>query len=312
MKKFYITLALIILFVVMEIIKYFVNFVAFYFLFAFQMAIAIACIVLLCLKPKHKIILSTSFVFSLIFLITPILIGLARIEPLPVTFNYVIHAGGGMDGTPYLNSQEGFLQNVQNGQKYIEVDFLYTSDDKIVASHLFEHNDGFNLKNRPTYDEFTSYKLEGKYTGMTFEWLLDQLEIFDDINIIFDTKESDSLSLLQDMVQIASARNFDIYSRFIVQVYSLENYHDMKEHFDFDRYWYTNYKTEYSPMEIKKNFADYDDIDTIVLWTSDWWVVNQTGIDLGKDIAVHTVHSQSAVNFLATHGVDYIYVDQLK
>lgn len=86
----------------------------------------------------------------------------------------------------------------------------------------------------------------------------------------------------------------------------------MKEHFDFNRYWYTNYKTEYSPMEIKKNFADYEDIDTIVLWTSDWWVVNQTGIDLGKDIAVHTVHTQSAVNFLATHGVDYIYVDQLK
>ncbi len=270
MKKFYIILSLLIIFVALEIIKYFVNFVAFYTLFAFQMAIVITCIVLLCLKPKHKVILSTGFILSLIFLFSPVIVGLARIESLPITFNYVIHAGGGMDGTPYLNSQEGFLQNVQNGQKYIEVDFLYTSDDKIVASHLFEHNDGYSIKNRPTYDEFNSYKLEGKYTGMTFEWLLEQLEIFKDVKIVFDTKESDSLAILKDMLQIANDKDFDIYSRFIIQVYSLENYHDMKSNFDFKRYWYTNYKTEYSPIEIKKKFADYDDIDTIVLWTSDW------------------------------------------
>ena len=312
MKKFYVVLLMVILLVVMEIIKYFVSFPVFYTLFALQMALTVGCVVLICLKPNRRIILATSFALSMIFIFTPIIVGLARIEGLPVSFEYVIHAGGGMDDTPYLNCQEGFLQNVQSGQKYIEVDFLYTKDKKVVASHLFDHNDGFDLKNRPTLEEFNSSKLLGKYTGMTFEWLLGQLKVYQDVMIIFDTKENNSFDILQDMVQIAEENGFDIYSRFIVQVYSLENYHDMKENFDFDRYWYTNYKKEYSPLEIKKNFANCEDIDTIVLWTSDWWVVNQIGIDLGKDIAVHTVHSKSAVNFLATHGVDYIYVDQLK
>lgn len=311
MKKFYIILSLIIILVSLEIIKYFVNYVTFYILFSLQVVAIVVCIVLLCKNPKHKSILSTSFILSLIFLITPIIVSVAKTVASPNSFNYVIHAGGGIDGTAYLNSQEVFLQNAQNGQEYIEVDFLYTSDNEIVASHLFEHNTGYSINNRPTLDEFNSFKLDGQYTGMTYEWLLEQLELFPNVTIIFDTKESDSIAILQEMVQIANDNDFDIYHRFIIQVYSLENYLEVKSYFNFERYWYTNYKTQYSPMQIKNIFADYDDVDTIVLWTFDWWVVNQIGIDLGKNIAVHTVHTNLAVNFLATHGVDYIYVDEL-
>ena len=76
------------------------------------MALTIGCIVLICLKPNRRIILATSFALLMIFIFTPIIASLARIEKLPVSFEYVIHAGGGMDDTPYMNCQEGFLQNV--------------------------------------------------------------------------------------------------------------------------------------------------------------------------------------------------------
>ena len=130
--------------------------------------------------------------------------------------------------------------------------------------------------------------------------------------VVFDTKENSPSDILQEMVDIAKERHFDFESRFIIQVYSKEDYQLMKDNFDFQRYWYTNYKSKYSPMEIKKYFGNCDDIDTIVLFVTDWWVVNQTGIDLGKDIAVHTANKTSQVKFLATHGVDYIFTDAIK
>lgn len=226
------------------------------------------------------------------------------------SFNYVIHAGGGLDGFQYLNCQEGFLKYVEEGQIYIEIDFAYTIDNQIVCSHTFsEHMPEFSMENRPTYEEFKNYMLEGKYHGMTYTWLLEQLKIYQNVKIIFDTKETDTFDLISQMVDIAKEQNFDIYSRFIIQVYSTENYEEIKEVFDFERYWFTNYKANYSFSFIKSYFEGKEDVETIVIFQSKWYDLDKSGVNLNKKIAVHTVNDPAEINFFAKNGVDFIFAD---
>ena len=79
----------------------------------------------------------------------------------------------------------------------------------------------------------------------------------------------------------------------------------------FEHFWYTNYKSIYSYQQINKYFGDKEDVETIVLHTDDWWVMYQTNYKFNKNIAVHTVHSINTVNFLASKGVNFIYIDEM-
>ena len=228
------------------------------------------------------------------------------------TFNYVVHAAGGLDGFEYLNCQEAFLKYFENGQTYIEIDFAFTRDNQVVCTHTFsEHMSEFSLENRPTLEEFENYLLEGKYHGMTYAWLLEQLKTNQDVCIIFDTKEEDSMDLLSQMVKIANEQNFDINSRFIIQVYSTENYEELQENFSFKKYWFSNYKSNYSFSFIKSYFENKQDVETIVIFQTKWQDLHESGIDLGKKIAVHTVNNPSEIKFFANNGVDYIFVDYI-
>ena len=219
---------------------------------------------------------------------------------------------GGISNIQYLNSKEGFLQYANDGCTIMEIDFLYTSDGEIVGSHLFEHLDGFSFNNRPTLEEFENTKLEGKFLGITFDWLIEQLENFPEIRIIFDSKENDTLSLLEDMVEKANEKDFDLLSRMIIQVYSIENYNEIKNNpaLNFTNFWFTNYKSNYTNFQIQKYFGDKEDVETIVLSCLDWWFYHQTAFHFDKKIAVHTVNGSSAVNFLADRGANYIFVDR--
>ncbi len=219
--------------------------------------------------------------------------------------------GGGNNGYNYLNSKEIFTDYANKGIEYIELDFLYTSDNYIVASHNFEHYDEFNFDNRPSLEEFEENLIFGRYSGITYDWLIEELRLYPDIKIVFDTKEKYPFKLLTDMVDIAKEKNFDIFSRFIVQVYSIENYYDVTNNFDFDRIWFTNYKVLYSPLEIINYFGDKEDVDVIVLHYFLWWQLSLTNFDLKKDIAVHTVNDPKFIKYLSYNNVDYIYVDYI-
>lgn len=297
--------------IILEIAKYFVNYVLFYIFLALQIVSFVTIIILLCkgTKAKHKGILSVLFACSLIYIVTPTIIGF--VATTNQDYDYVVHAGGGIDDKIYLNSEEGFLTYAEQGCALMEIDFLYTSDGEIVASHYFEYFDGYDLKNRPTIEVFKNTKLDGKYTGMTFEWLVQQLKNYENIRIIFDSKENDTFKLLEDMVTIANENGLDLSSRMIIQVYSIENYNEIKNNpnFNFETFWFTNYKANYSNIQIEDYFNDKKDVETIVMSCQCWWVYHQTGYEFDKKIAVHTVNGDFAINFLADRGVDLIYVD---
>lgn len=124
----------------------------------------------------------------------------------PVQSSYVVHSGGGDDENIYLNCLEQVEQNIKNGQKMIELDFLFTRDNHIIASHRLEYYEGFSFNNRPSLSQAMNTKIAGKYSTLTFETLADIMTKNNDVKIIFDTKEEDSVKMLRLMLSIARER----------------------------------------------------------------------------------------------------------
>lgn len=217
--------------------------------------------------------------------------------------------GGGIDGLTYLNCQEALNYYIEQGYTYIEIDFEYTSDGYVVCSRNFSNLEGFDNNNRPTLSEFESSLLSGKYKTMTFEWLIDRISETSNIIIIFDTKEDNPTDLLCDMVEICELKNFDIFSRFIIQVYSIENYNEIKSKDLNFTFWFTNYKACYSPYEIYKYFYDKEDVETIVIKYTLWFQYSTCPLLKNKNLAIHTVNGEDTINYYSSRGVNYIFVD---
>ena len=47
----------------------------------------------------------------------------------------IYHAGGGIDGLTYSNSREALEHTLNQGNRFVEVDFLFTSDGQLVCAH---------------------------------------------------------------------------------------------------------------------------------------------------------------------------------
>ena len=170
MKKFLVLLFFILFMAICEVGKYFFNYQFFYVALTFQVLGMILAVWIFASKKTYNKILS---VFSFILCLTLSLqnfVILTEHKNGSGNYEYIVHGAGGLDGNSYLNSQEGFIYYVQNGYKYIELDFLYTSDGQIVCSHFFEHSDELNFYSRPTFEQFSSTLLEGKYHGITSKY----------------------------------------------------------------------------------------------------------------------------------------------
>ena len=264
-------------------------------------------------KVRFKILnIATSILFITfsIFAIVPNSILLFKTDNTK-TYQTVVHASGSKDGNTYLNSKESFLDNAASDNadvRYIELDFLFTQDNKIVCSHAYENIQGYSLENRPTYEEFENYKILGKYFGITFNWLIETLSRLPNIKIVFDSKEQNILPLISAMIDFCNNNDFDIFNRFIIQIYSVEDYEKITP-LGFSELWFTNYRAKYSGKKINSYFANKADLSTIVLPYNTWIKFKSENWSTNKKIGVHTVNANKDIKFLAKRGVDFIYSD---
>ena len=310
MKKFFITLLIFLLIILCEVGKYYINYKFFYFALVFELFSLFICIwSFLDTKKILKFFSTLIAIFSFVFLLQNLIV-LTENKNTTNNFEYVIHAGGGLDGKAYLNSKEGFTYYVQNDYKYIELDFLYTSDNEIVCSHYFEGLKNFDKNNKPSLFQFENSLIYNKYTGITANWLIEQLKIYDDITIIFDTKEKDSILILEELSNMLAKNDID-FNSFIIQIYSEQNYNEIKANTNikFARFWYTNYKSNYKSIDVLKIFEDKADVEAYVLHFLNWWTFTELDFNTTKSIAVHTIHDKDFCNFITKRNVDFVYID---
>lgn len=139
--------------------------------------------------------------------------------------NYIAHACGGINGYTYSNCKEAFLQSIERGYSFIEVDIDTTSDGILVASHDWE---SFNLNaNQPelkdkmlSLSEFRGSVIYGRYTPITIEEIVDILLEHPSVAIVTD-KISD--------INIIDKYFSEIKDRVYVESFSIEDYIQLKE-----------------------------------------------------------------------------------
>ncbi len=140
----------------------------------------------------------------------------------------IAHAGGGYNGLSYTNSIEALNSSYQTGFRYIEIDFSWTSDEKIVCLHdwgkTFKKLFGYKVKSALSYLQFTEISQQHPdFKVCDLQLLTDWLKDKPDVKIITDIKYQNLKGL-----KIIADQYPDLIPQFIPQIYQPEEYHTVK------------------------------------------------------------------------------------
>lgn len=136
----------------------------------------------------------------------------------------IAHAGGAIDSCIYTNSREALELAAKNGYRFIEFDLQFTSDSILVAAHSWNEfnqmTDSAHLGDAaPSYKDFTSRRIYGRYTALSAR----------EINDFFEF--NDSLFLVTDKVSNPEVLHHyfpKLKDRMVVEAFSYEDYIQLK------------------------------------------------------------------------------------
>jgi len=153
-------------------------------------------------------------------------------------FVFIAHAAGAVNGNPYQNSIEGLNSSFIKGCKYMEMDFDWTTEQQLVATHGWENFFGDPVQGIMNLEEFKKRKRSDGSTQMTFEdvdkWLLSH----PGVSLITDVKAN-------NLGALVIFRSSQSYRQIIPQVYSFMEFSKAKK-MGFKQIILTNYVTSYS------------------------------------------------------------------
>ena len=227
--------------------------------------------------------------------------------------DYIVHAGGQAGDDIGTNSLEAINNSFLYGYRYIEIDFNFTSDGKLVCVHDWD-TDYFRM-GKPagkvlSSEEFDNAKVLAKYTTMTAEELAQWLYQKPNTYVITDIKENNIAGL-----QYLAYNCGYIKDRIIPQIYNESEYDKVKA-MGYNNIIYTLYKLNYSDKtntsEIVR-FAQSHKLYAIVFSTE---LAKSNYVNAlkraGTKLMVHTVNSVSEAERMYNMGIDGISSDYLR
>lgn len=222
--------------------------------------------------------------------------------------NLIIHATGGINGLSYTNSKEAMELSLKNGYRLIEVDFNYTTDNRLVCVHNWT-DAFFTLKETPDYKTFMQLKIQGKYTPISAENVIEYMKKYKDLYIVIDSKHDDLSTVVSTLLEIA--KKPEIMNRFIVQLYKPGEKANIENVYDFpdDNYLFTCYKFSTDPTQILPLIYD-ENINVVTIKTE---VLDEETLEffMNKNIYVyeHTVNRPDKAQARLDKGVWGLYTD---
>ncbi len=224
---------------------------------------------------------------------------------------FIIHACGNLsDGDnvyTYTNSVEALVNSYNKGNTFVEVDFLWTSDKKLVCAHNEDSYwaYGFDFTSTPTLEEFLGQKFMGKYTSMDLDFLASFMRQHPDLMIVADSKSN-----ILDVSEFIAENYPDLTDRFIMQIYHISEYtpiHNM----GFIYIIYTLYRAEAyekTPATLISNTEEYDLVG--ITFKHSWINKSEFFYELSENVKVplfvHTVDNPDKIDSILERGV-YIY-----
>jgi phosphoglycerol transferase len=225
----------------------------------------------------------------------------------------VAHAGGGIDGELHKNTLEALDYNLEKGATYFEIDFNYTSDNKLVCIHDWQESfkKSFGVENSVpvSYQEFIAMVDKNYlYKNCTLKSLSKWLEKNPGAYVVTDVKD-DNLKALKDIAM--SVKDFS--KRIIPQVYDPDNFAIIKD-MGFEQMIWTLYR-----------YKEKDDLGAVLAWANKFdgpFAVTMpeslamTALPgelrkIGVPTYVHTVNSETEMLRYFNNDVTEIYTDFL-
>ena len=180
-------------------------------------------------------------------------------------YNFIAHAGGGIDGLAYTNTVDAIYNSIENNYRLIELDLLVTDDDMIVASHDWKSFKNYckkYIEKKESYSYKDVRKCNNNLEKNNEYQLADEYFIRQILNtygempneVTFVTDQIQDFKLLK--------KKFKGYeSRIIVEAHSILNYLIAKKYFPLVALTYNDGRRY-------KYFVKFFNIDLIVIRSS--------------------------------------------
>ena len=233
----------------------------------------------------------------------------STIDTLPKT---IIHACGEIGGVVGSNSLEALNATYEKGYRFIEIDFVLSSDGVPVCLHDWSKYYSLQLTDKPvTKAQFEKVILFGKYTSMTLDSLAEWMKEHDDAYIITDIKE-DNLNVLRRIAR----KHPEIIGNIIPQIYQYDEYVPVRA-LGYSNIILTLYRL---PTYFDKANAEYNSTFAanhgLLAVTADATLANSNFVNSfvskGIPLYVHTVNDEAAQQKFFSMGVTGVYTDYAK
>ena len=231
---------------------------------------------------------------------------------------YIGHGTYGVDNLDYTNSVQGLELGYKNGIRVMEVDFLFTSDGRLVLNHYWENGIWEDS------NEFLNKKIKGSYTAMDILDLLKYMEKYDDLYIVMDTKENEYnngksvYDVYREIVNKTREYNEKLLDKFIIQLYSYDDLKEVNKIYEFKNKMFTMYKLgERFNIYNLVYYCLRNDVSSIVIPYT-YFMYNLIDEDDVRfirskniDVYVNTINDYNVYNNLLDMGVSGVYTDFL-
>ena len=230
----------------------------------------------------------------------------------------VAHAGGLAPSPttgeliPITNSLETIAYNYEQGFRLFEFDLNLTSDGVLVAVH-----DWALMGKVFSEEEHLAYRINGEFTTMTFDDILEAMQEYPDMYLITDTKsfeydDDEIIAQFQLIYDCAMARDEALLERIIPQIYNQDMYALIHEVYAFPSIMYTLYSSPDTLEEVVAFVKDKDDIPVIVrdktAITEEFCAAFEY---IGKKVYAHTSNDIDETARLMDMGVWGMYTDTI-
>ena len=224
----------------------------------------------------------------------------------------IAHAGGALGKMTYTNSYQALDASIARGFRYFEIDFSFTSDNRLVCLHdwgvNFNRTFGFETPNPLPLEEFERLSSKNeKFTNCTLEGLAEWMRKNPSASIVTDVKKY-NLKALQRMLELLP----DADRRVIPQIYDPLNF-DAVSKMGFRQIIWTLYRYRGTSYKVIQWVSRWD---TAVAVTMPKFLA-ETALpkalaERGVPTYVHTINNaEDKDRFINLKGITEIYTDFL-
>lgn len=185
----------------------------------------------------------------------------------------IAHAGGGIDGKSYTNSEEALRLSYVKGYRLFEIDLTVSKDGEVVARHDWQDDYGQVAFAKPgspmTHRAFMSSNIYGKYTPMDLMSVVAFMAEFKDTYVIIDVKTKstdDTEEMYSKISQALEGVDEVILSRLVAQVFFLADLPIVRAHGFRNTLYVPGDAREGYDFERTANFIKNGDIDAASIW----------------------------------------------